>query len=125
MRDEYGKGNRLSRLAELVSLVLIIGWITAYCYPFFFKSLSNNIREIGTYNADSQLILGVVEQTLSSTPFQVNFFDYGHFYFNISMALSLIFSWFGDLDEWTTFFILRLVSFLGTGLTLALIFLFA
>ena len=125
MRERYGKNSRRGQLAELVSLVVIIGWIAVYCGPFFFRSLTNNIREIATYNGDSQLILSVVEQTLASVPFEVNFFDYGNFYFNVSVALSLIYSSFWHLDEWTTFFILRLVSFLGGGLTFALIFLWA
>jgi 4-amino-4-deoxy-L-arabinose transferase-like glycosyltransferase len=112
-------------LAELLCLLLLYIWMAAFSYAFFFDSLTGNIREIATYSSDSFTILDLVNHSLSSRPFQMDFFAYGHFYFNVAVALSYIYSLFFPLDEWTTFLILRAISWIGTALTVALVFAFA
>src|SRR4051812_6415647 len=40
-------------------------WLAVYSYPYFFHSLSQNYRQIETYNLDSMVMLRAVEDALS------------------------------------------------------------
>ena len=114
-----------SNIVDLLYLSSLSIWVAVYSYPMFFKSLSGNHREIQTYNLDSMIMLTSVENALSSNYFYFSFFDYGHLYFNISIAIAFIYSLFLPLDERTLFFILRLVALLGGCFSIALVFVFA
>jgi 4-amino-4-deoxy-L-arabinose transferase-like glycosyltransferase len=112
-------------LIDLLCLSLLYIWIATYSYPFFFKSLANNYREIQSYNVDSMMMLKATGEALSAPWFKFTFDDYGHLYFNISLVVAYIYSIFLPLDERSLFFILRLVSLLGGCLSIALVFIFA
>ena len=114
-----------SHIVDLLYLPLLYVWIAVYSYPFFFKSLSSNHREIQTYNLNSMMMLTSTENALSSDFFRFTFNDYGHLYFNISIAIAYVYSLFLPLDERTLFFILRFVALLGGCFTIALVFVFA
>ena len=122
----YFRGRGLpSVIVDVVCLSAAYVWMAIYSYPFFFKSISGSYREIQTYNLDSTLFLKLVEQSLSTDLFRVDFFDYGHIYFNLAILASYLYSLFAPLDEGKIFFILRSVSFLAACGTVAIVFLFA
>lgn len=113
------------RLRDLVWLLPILVWLAAYSYPYFFESLSQNYRQIQTYNLDSMVMLRAVEDALSAPWFRLQFIEYGHFYFNMAMATASVLSLFHPVSEWVLFFILRLFSLLGGCCTIAISFIFA
>jgi 4-amino-4-deoxy-L-arabinose transferase-like glycosyltransferase len=117
--------SRYLLITDILCLSLIYIWIATFSYPFFFKSLSNNYREIQSYNLDSMMMLKAAETAILAPWFKFTFNDYGHLYFNFSLALAYIYSLFLPLDERSLFFILRLVSLLGGCFSIAVVFVFA
>lgn len=109
----------------LAALVLIIGGMAFYCYPFFFSSLSQNSRQIYTYSLDSMILLRDVQNSLHAHLFRLDFTDYGHLYYNLCIAATSIYAVFSFPGEGDIFFILRLMSFLGGVFTVLATYLFA
>lgn len=103
----------------------IMVWLLVYSYPYFFQSLSHNAREIQTYNLDSMVMLDAVQQGLKSHWYRIDFHDYGHFWFNLTLLTGVVYSWFAPLTEQVLLFILRLYSLIGGLLTIAITYIFA
>jgi hypothetical protein len=100
-------------------------WIAAYSYPFFFHSLIGNVREIQSYNLDSMMMLNGVNGALASPGLRLRFNDYGHFYFNLAIVASVLYSMFAPATETVVMTILRLFSLLGGCASIAIVFVFA
>ena len=114
-----------SWLREIACLLPILIWVTAYSYPYFFDSLTQNYRQIQTYNLDSMVMLRAVEDALSTPWLRLQFIEYGHFYFNLAMITARLASLAHPVSEWALFFILRLFSLLGGCATIVITFAFA
>jgi 4-amino-4-deoxy-L-arabinose transferase-like glycosyltransferase len=106
-------------------LLLLCVWIAAYSYPFFFNSLIGNVREIQSYNLDSMMMLNGVNGALASPGLRLRFNDYGHFYFNLAIVASVLYSMFAPVTETVVMTILRLFSLLGGCALIAMVFVFA
>jgi 4-amino-4-deoxy-L-arabinose transferase-like glycosyltransferase len=111
--------------ADLFSLGAVLAWVVGYSYPYFFESLSHNIRQIQTYNLDSTVMLHAVEDAMASAWFRMQFIEYGHFYFNLTMATAWLYQRIFPLSEWGLFFILRFYSLIGGCCTIVITFFFA
>jgi hypothetical protein len=117
--------SRRNLWVDLIFLALLYVWIAAYSYPYFFHSLANNYQELITYDLDSAFILQAVKSALSSPWFRMRFSGYGHFYFNLVIATSYLYSLFLPLSDRVLFFILRLYSLIGGYFSIAVVFVFA
>ena len=91
----------------------VFAWVAVYSYPYFFESLSHTAREIGTYNLDSVVMLEATKAAMAAPWHQMSFIEYGHFYFNLSMAAAELYRRLAPLTDESLFFILRLFSLLG------------
>jgi len=111
--------------ADLACLGLILCWVVAFSYPYFFYSLTNNTREIQTYNLDTMVMLKAMKGGLASPWFHIRMPDYGHFYFNVAMVIAKAYGWFFPLSERAIVFILRTVSLIGGCALIAMVFVFA
>ena len=110
---------------DILFLSLILIGLAAYSYPYFFESLSSNYRQIQTYNLDTMVMLRAVEDGMAAHWFRFDFVDYGHFYFNLTMAAAHILSRFTTPTEWDLVFLLRFFSLAGGYCTIVLTYLFA
>jgi len=110
---------------EMLCLLLLYVWIAAYSYPFFFESLIGNVREIQSYNLDSMMMLNGVNAALEAPGLRLRFNDYGHFYFNLAIGASVLYSMFAPATEMVVVTIMRLFSLLGGCASIALVFVFA
>src|SRR4051812_18480285 len=93
-------------LLNLYLLSPILLWVVVYSYPCFFESLTQNYRQIQTYNLDSMVMLRAVEDALAARWLRLDFIEYGHFYFNVAMLTATVYSWVLPLTESMLFFIL-------------------
>ena len=118
-------GKKWGRWAGILCLAPVFAWIAIYSYPYFFESLTHTGREIKSYNLDSGVMLDAVEAAMAAPWHQMSFIEYGHFYFNISMAAAELYRHVAPLTERALFFILRLFSLLGSLATIAVTFAFA
>jgi hypothetical protein len=110
---------------DLSCLFLLYAWVAAYSYPFFTQSLIGNVREIQSYNLDSMMMLNGVNAALAAPGLQLKFNDYGHFYFNLAIIASTLYSKFAPATDAVVMTILRLFSLLGGCASIALVFVFA
>ena len=115
----------MSRYAQAIGLALFLLLPVCYSFAFFFDTISNNVREIYTYNLDSTLILLDIERSVSSRWFQLDFTGYGQLYYNLCILISYLYSLLFPLTERAVFFIARLVTLLGGCASIALLFFFA
>jgi hypothetical protein len=106
-------------------LFLLYGWTVIFSYPYFFRSAAQNIRQIQTYNLDSADGLRAVERGLQAPLFRLTFNDYGHFYYNLTLAVFWIYSHVGSASERALFFVLRMNSLIGGCLSIAITYIFA
>jgi 4-amino-4-deoxy-L-arabinose transferase-like glycosyltransferase len=112
-------------LIDTLCLSAIWLWLAVYSAPYFLDALAGNAREIQTYNLDSVVMLKGVEEALAAPWFHLSFNDYGHFYFNLSMAVASIYALFRPLTEHALFLILRLMALLGGYLSIVAVYAFA
>lgn len=115
--------NKLS--LDLLCLGLLFAWIAIHSYPYFFDTLTDNYRQIQTYNLDSMEVLHFTEGAIADPMHKVGQNDYAHFYYNFSMLLAVPYALFQPLTEHALFFILRLAALLGGFATIAVVYLFA
>jgi len=110
---------------DFLCLFLIISWMLAYSYSFFFDSLSSNIREVVIYDVDAASILRDVESSIHARLFQLDFTGYGQLYYNLCILTGYLYSLVLPLDQNKLFFIIRAVTLLGGLLTIVLVYEFA
>lgn len=114
-----------NRAPDIAALCLIYLWIGFYSYPYLAHTLSDNVRQIQTYNLDSGDAFNAVKSTLHDRLFHIRFNDYGHFYYNLSVLVALICSAFFHVSDWALFLILRLNAVIGGCFALTITYLFA
>src|SRR5581483_11108424 len=124
MRKGDDSGERRKRWVSVAILALVCVWMAAYSYPYFFKGLSHTEREIATYNIDAVAVLDSIKFSMTAPWHQFSYIEYGHFYFNLSMAGAEIYRLFMPLTEQSLYAILRLFALLGSLATIATTFVF-
>jgi len=109
--------------AEAVSFVVLALGILTFSYPYFFYAL-DDFREIVTYNLDSASILRDIREAINAPGFQLNFTTYGQLFYNICIGLGYLYSRVAHLGDHQLFFIIRLVTWTGGMLSLAVTYVF-
>jgi 4-amino-4-deoxy-L-arabinose transferase-like glycosyltransferase len=116
---------RLQILAELIFLGLLLTWLAVFSIPFFASPIANSLRDMLTFDLDASSILISVMDSLQAPKFQLDFTGYGQLYYNICILTSYVYSLLQPLTEKAVLFICRLVSLIGVGLSIVLVYLFA
>lgn len=110
---------------DIVWLCCLYVWVAVFSYPYFAHALTDNLREIRSYNLDAGDALQAVEDALRARLFHIRFNDYGHFYSNLSIVAALVYSVFRPLTEHALFFIIRLNALIGGCAAIAITYIFA